>query len=78
MIKIKKSRKQSAVPPFLKTASALIILLILGACGQKPDDTGQALAVINGKPITISEFDVRWSQLPDYARKKYPGPEGRK
>ena len=78
MIKTKKLRNRFALPPFLKTASAVILLLILGACGQKPDDSGQALAVINGKPITISEFDVRWSQLPEYARKKYPGPEGRK
>ena len=78
MIKTQKLRNRFALPPFLKTASALILLLILGACGQKPDDSGQALAVINGKPITISEFDVRWSQLPEYARKKYPGPEGRK
>lgn len=55
-----------------------MLFFMLGACGDKPDGPAQPLAIINGKPITISEFDLRWSQLPEYARKKYPGAEGRK
>ncbi len=55
-----------------------MLVLTLGACGEKPEGPAQALAIINGKPLTVSEFDLRWSQLPEYARKKYPGVEGRK
>jgi len=55
-----------------------MLVLTLGACGEKPAGPAQALAIINGKPLTVSEFDLRWSQLPEYARKKYPGIEGRK
>ena len=78
MIKTQHLRNRSPVRPILKTASAVMLLLTLGACGDKPDGPAQPLAIINGKPITISEFDLRWSQLPEYARKKYPGVEGRK
>jgi peptidyl-prolyl cis-trans isomerase C len=78
MIRTQKFRNRSSVQSLLTTASVALVLFLLVACGQKPEDPGQALAIINGKPITISEFDVRWSQLPEYARKKYPGAEGRK
>ncbi len=78
MIKIANSRNLSAVGPFRKSLSALFLIFILAACGEKPDGAGQPLAMINGKAITISEFDLRWSQMPEYARKKYPGAEGRK
>jgi peptidyl-prolyl cis-trans isomerase C len=78
MIKIRNLHKLSAVGPFLKSLSALLLIFVLGACGEKPDDAGQPLAMINGKAITISEFDLRWSQMPEYVRKKYPGAEGRK
>jgi peptidyl-prolyl cis-trans isomerase C len=57
----------------------LAAVVLLGAgCGQRSEDQRTALAVINGKALTVSEFDLRWSQLPEYARKKYPGREGRK
>ena len=46
-----------------------MLVLTLGACGEKPAGPAQALAIINGKPLTVSEFDLRWSQLPEYARK---------
>jgi len=77
MIKIEKLPDQS-LRPILKTACALLLFVMLGACGEKPQGPAQALAIINGKPLTVSEFDLRWSQLPEYARKKYPGAEGRK
>jgi peptidyl-prolyl cis-trans isomerase C len=78
VIKTHRLRKRSAVRLFPKTTSAVILVFALGACGEKPDDPGQALALINGKAITASEFDLRWSQLPEYARKKYVGVDGRK
>ena len=77
MIKIQKLPDQS-LRPILKTACALLLFVTLDACREKPEGPAQALAIINGKPLTVSEFDLRWSQLPEYARKKYPGMEGRK
>jgi peptidyl-prolyl cis-trans isomerase C len=57
--------------------AAIVVMGVVG-CGQQSENQRTAVAVINGKPITVSEFDLRWSQLPEYARKKYPGGEGRK
>ena len=51
---------------------------VVVACSEKPDETSKALAVINGKEITTSEFDLRWSQIPEFARKTYAGADGRK
>jgi peptidyl-prolyl cis-trans isomerase C len=78
MIKIPQLPNLSSVTPFLKSTGAVLLLFILGACGEKPEGAGRPLAIINGKAITISEFDLRWSQMPEYVRKKYPGAEGRK
>lgn len=55
-----------------------LLLAAFSACSDKPEDSTKALAIINGKEITASEFDLRWSQLPDFARKTYEGPDGRK
>jgi peptidyl-prolyl cis-trans isomerase C len=58
---------------------AVTLIVAMGAgCGQRSENQRTAVAVINGKPITATEFDLRWSQLPEYARKKYPGEAGRK
>lgn len=54
------------------------LLLAASACSDKPADPSKALAVINGKEITVGEFDLRWSQMPESARKSYASPEGRK
>jgi peptidyl-prolyl cis-trans isomerase C len=54
------------------------LLLVASACSDKPADPSKALAVINGKEITVGEFDLRWSQMPESARKSYDSPEGRK
>lgn len=60
------------------TAVLLALLLITSACSDKPADPSKALAVINGKELTVGEFDLRWSQMPESARKSYDSPEGRK
>jgi len=63
----------------LKSTLGLTLLLaVITACSDKPDASSKALAIINGKEITASEFDLRWSQIPDYARKTFAGPTGRK
>lgn len=58
--------------------SIAVLLLAAGACGDKTDPSSKALAVINGKEITASEFDLRWSQVPEFARKTYAGTDGRR
>ena len=55
-----------------------LLLAAFSACSDKPEDSSKALAIINGKEITASEFDLRWSQLPEFARKTYAGQDGRK
>jgi peptidyl-prolyl cis-trans isomerase C len=78
MIKIRMLRKGSPVTQFVKIGCGLMLLLMVGGCGERSDDPAQALAIVNGKTITLSEFELRWSQLPEYVRKNYVGPEGRK
>lgn len=55
-----------------------LLLAAFSACSDKPEGSTKALAIINGKEITASEFDLRWSQVPEFARKTYAGPDGRK
>ena len=62
----------------MKTLGLALLLAAFSACSDKPEDSTKALAIINGKEITASEFDLRWSQLPEFARKTYAGPDGRK
>ena len=78
MIKIPKLRKGSSVTQFVKIGCGLTLFLMVGGCGGNSEDPAQALAIVNGKTITLSEFELRWSQLPEYVRKNYAGPEGRK
>ena len=52
------------------TLGLALLIAVISACSDKPDASSKALAIINGKEITASEFDLRWSQIPDYARKK--------
>src|SRR5437868_12468852 len=63
---------------FIKILTIAIVFVSLGSCAEKSDTYSKALAVINGKEITTSEFDLRWSQIPEFVRKKYAGAEGRK
>ena len=62
----------------MKALGLALLLTAFSACSDKPEDSTKALAIINGKEITASEFDLRWSQLPEFARKTYAGPDGRK
>jgi peptidyl-prolyl cis-trans isomerase C len=60
------------------TLGLALLIAVSSACSDKPDASSKALAIINGKEITASEFDLRWSQIPDYARKTFAGPTGRR
>lgn len=53
-------------------------LLVLGACAQASSDESPVLAVVNGKPITQSEFDVRWAELPESRQARYQREGGKK
>lgn len=52
------------------TAVALCLLAGLTGCAPAARDT-QVLAIVNGRPITVSEFDFRWSELPERTRERY-------
>src|SRR5947199_912992 len=80
MIKTRSLPLESTVGGFtIKSTLGLALLIaVISACSDKPDASSKALAVINGKEITTSEFDLRWSQIPEFVRKKYAGAEGRK
>jgi len=46
------------------------LLWLLPGC-PTPSQESAALAVVNGKPITQSEFDRRWAELPEARRTHY-------
>lgn len=62
----------------IRSLSLVLILAAVSACSDKPEDSTKALAIINGREITSGEFDLRWSQLPDFAKQTYSGFDGRK
>ena len=55
---------------------ALLWCLVASACAPASQDT-QVLAIVNGRPITLSEFDFRWSELPATTRERYESEGGR-
>lgn len=64
---------------FVRTMRGLALLLVVcSACSGKPDEASTVLALINGREITSGEFDLRWSQLPEFALKTYAGLNGRR
>ena len=50
----------------------------MAACTQASSDESPVLAVVNGKPITQSEFDVRWAELPESRQARYQREGGKK
>jgi peptidyl-prolyl cis-trans isomerase C len=54
-----------------------VLLLLVAACTAPPDDS-PVLVIINGKPITQSEFDYRWSELPPSMQARYNSEGGRR
>lgn len=53
-------------------------VLALSGCAQASSDESPVLAVVNGKPITQSEFDVRWAELPESRQVRYQREGGKK
>lgn len=52
--------------------------LVLSGCAQASSDESPVLAVVNGKPITQSELDVRWAELPEARQARYQLEGGKK
>ncbi len=67
---------RSVIPGPGLVLSLLWALLIIGACAPASHDT-QVLAIVNGRPITLSEFDFRWSELPATTRERYESEGGK-
>src|SRR3989338_4958409 len=67
--------------PFSMQRSAFILVafaLAVSGCAQASSDESPVLAVVNGKPITQSEFDVRWAELPESRQGRYQREGGKK
>jgi peptidyl-prolyl cis-trans isomerase C len=50
--------------------------MLLSSCTPPPEDP--VLALVNGRPITQSEFDLRWSELADATRARYEKEGGKR
>jgi peptidyl-prolyl cis-trans isomerase C len=62
---------------FAKRLACALVVLAAGACAPPPDES-PVLVIINGKPITQSEFDYRWSELPPTMQARYKSEGGRR
>lgn len=55
------------------------LIALIGAAGCSPGaDESPVLVIINGKPLTQSEFDYRWSELPPSVQGRYRSEGGRR
>ena len=52
-------------------------LLLLAGCTPPPSDE-RIVAFVNGKPITQTEFDGEWAELPDATKARYAKEGGKK
>ena len=57
--------------------AAGLFLTALSGCAEPPEES-RIVATVNGKPISQSEFDYRWSELSDAARSRYDRQGGKK
>ncbi|HEX9742090.1 MAG TPA: peptidylprolyl isomerase [Nitrospiraceae bacterium] len=60
-----------------RTALACAMLAASG-CTQASSDESHVVAMVNGTPITQSEFDVRWAELPESRQARYQREGGKK
>jgi len=73
-------RTADSIPAAVSRPLGLVLVCLLwGLAGcPTPSQESPALAVVNGKPITQSEFDVRWAELPDARRAHYEREGGKR
>lgn len=53
-----------------------LIVFVVGCAAEAPETP--TIVVVNGKPITQSELDYRWSELPDTMRVRYQSQGGKR
>src|SRR5512138_3542276 len=51
-------------------------LLLITGCAPPPEEG--VLALVNGRPITQTDFDTRWSELADATRARYEKEGGKR
>lgn len=51
--------------------------LSLSGCAPAAEDS-PVLAIVNGSPITLAEFDIRWSELSESTRTRYESEGGKR
>jgi len=55
-------------------AAAVSLVSLLGCSKQKAEESGDVLAVINGKPLTTADIEARLSGMTEEARKEFDSP----
>ncbi len=74
---------RGALPRRWITRAGLAVLVALATatsgCNllEPPAEDSPVLAFVNGRPITLDEFDFRWEKLSDPAKARYQGNGGR-
>jgi len=53
-------------------------MLAVSGCTQASSDEPRVVAMVNSTPITQSEFDVRWAELPESRQARYQREGGQK
>jgi len=68
------------IKPALGSARIAILctMLVASGCTQASSDESRVVAMVNGTPITQSEFDVRWAELPESRQVRYQREGGKK
>ncbi len=61
----------------IATAALLVPGIGLSACAPAAQDD-PVLAIVNGRPITLNEFDFRWSELSEHRRARYEDEGGKR
>ena len=74
---MKSTITQRATPGTISLAIVCAALAITG-CTQASSDEPRVVAMVNSTPITQSEFDVRWAELPESRQARYQREGGKK
>ena len=74
---MKSTITQRATPGTVSLAVVCAALAIAG-CTQASSDEPRVVAMVNSMPITQSEFDVRWAELPESRQARYQREGGQK
>lgn len=75
-------RRRTGVSFGFKIICAILLLggtvgaLEFSGCGQSSQES-PVLAIVNGKSITLGEFDFRWSDLSESSKSRYQGENGK-